>query len=111
MADARSCLGLEFCDGPRLLVLGERFAVPSFLVLNEGDSSALESFSQDHQRLGAEADRCEHLGDLVHVMAVNLLGAPAEGLEPVLVSGQIVPERRRLALAQAVDAHDGHQVV
>ena len=44
-------------------------------------------------------------------MAVNLLRAPAEGLETLLVRRHVVAQRGGLALAEPVHVHNGNQVV
>ena len=63
------------------LRLSKRLAVPAFLVLDEGDACALKGLGEDDQRLGAQADGGQHFENLLQVVPVNLLRAPAEGLE------------------------------
>ena len=111
MADAGLGGGLQFRNRAGGLFLGKRFAVPPFLVLQERDAGPLQSLGQDDQRLRAQAHRGQHFGDFLQVVPVNFLGAPAEGLEALLVRAEVVAKRGGLALAEPVHIHNRHEVV
>ena len=85
--------------------------MPSFLVLQERDAGAFHRLGQDGQRLRAQAHRGKHFGDLLQIMAIDLLGAPAEGLKAPFVGAKVTRERRGLALAEPVDIHNRDEVV
>ena len=111
MTDAGPGGGPQFGDGPPRLFLRERFAVPAFFVLQEGDAGPLEGLGEDDQGLGTQADRGEHLEHFFDVVPIDFLGAPSEGLEALLVSVEVVAKGCGLALAETVDVHNGDQVV
>ena len=73
--------------------------------------AALQSLGEDDQRLVAQAHGGQHFEDLLQVVPVNLLRAPAEGLEALLVGVEVVAERGGLALAEPVHIHHGNQIV
>ena len=85
--------------------------MPPILVLRERNAGPFERLGQDHQRFVPQPDRGQHLENFIHVVAVNLLGAPPERLESFLVNIQIVAESGCLALAETVHVHDGDKIV
>ncbi len=103
--------GLQFRYRPGRFLFRERPTMPAFLVLSERDPLALQSFRQDDQRLGAQPDRGQYFQDFLQVMPVNLLCAPAESLEALLVHVETVPECGWLALAKPVDIHQSDEIV
>ena len=109
MPDLRTRLKLG--DGLGGLFLVQRFAVPAVLVLQKGNARALVSLGDDGERFVVKADAAQHLGDFLDVVAVNHFHAPAEGFKPFGIDADVVAERRRLALAEAVGVHDGDEIV
>jgi hypothetical protein len=85
--------------------------MPTLFVLDERNASAFERFGENDQRLIAEADRGEDFDDFVHVVAIDFLGAPAEGFESLFVSGNVMTESSFLALTKPVGIDNGDQVV
>src|SRR5690349_12293290 len=85
--------------------------MPAFFVLDERDTRALKGFRQDDKRLIAEANRGKDFDDFVEVVAVNFLGPPAEGLEPIFINIQIMAKGSGLTLAEPVDIHNGDEVI
>ena len=83
--------------------------MPAFFVLKERDAGPLEGLGEDDQGLGAQADRGEHLEDFFDIVAIDFLGAPAEGLEALLVSVEVVAKGggslwpRRLTSTMAIE--------
>ena len=111
MADAGFGGGLQFGNRAGGFFFRERLAVPSFLVLEERDAATLQGLGEDDQRLVPQADGGEHFEDLIEVVPVNLLRAPAKGLEALLVGVQVMAQRGGLALAEPVHVHHRNQVV
>ena len=85
--------------------------MPALQVLKKGNPAALQSLGEDHQGLVAQADGGEHFEDLVEVVPVNLLSAPAESFEALLVHRKVMAQHGRLALAEAVHINHRYQIV
>ena len=85
--------------------------MPPFLVLDKGNTCALEGPGEDDQRLIAQAHCGQHFQQFFDVMALNFLGAPAEGFKPPFVNVQVVFEGGGLTLPEPVNVHDRYEVV
>ena len=102
---------LKLGDGFGGFVLGKRFAVPAVLVLQERNAGAFVSFRDDGQRLVVQTHAAQHFENFLDVVAVHILDAPAERLEPFAIDADVVAERGGLALAETVRIHDGDEIV
>ena len=72
---------------------------------------ALFRLGDDGEGLFAQTNGAEDFEDFLHVMAVDDFRAPTEGFEAALIDIHVPAEGGGLALTQAVDVHDGGQIV
>ena len=64
-----------------------------------------------HKWLVVQADAAEHFQNFLDVVAVNVFDAPAKGFKAFAINRDVMAERRRLTLAEAVVVHNGDQIV
>ena len=110
-ADAGFRGGLKFRDGFGGFLLVQRPAVPAVLVLQKGNARAFVGFGDDAERLIVQADAAEHFQNFLDVVTVNVFDPPAKRFKTFAINADVVAERRRLALAEAVGIHQGDQIV
>src|SRR5512139_2323803 len=87
----------------------DRLAVPAEGTLEEGHALALHG-ARENRRRTAFACALERAQHSVQVVAVDLDGAPAEGLEAAREDRAVVAVRRRPRLPEAVDVDDRDEV-
>ena len=86
--------------------------MPAIFVFQEVDALALEGAGDDGDGLVFDfRGEIERFEDVFQIVAVNLIGLPAEGGEAAGVDGGVVLVHGGVALAQAVDVHQSDQVV
>lgn len=86
--------------------------MPVILVLQERDAGALVSLGENAEGLIIEADAAEHFENFLNIVAViQRLDAPAERLETLAINADVMAEGGGLALAEAVDVHNGDEIL
>src|SRR5581483_6736874 len=92
--------------------VGQRLAVPAFLVLDRLDALALDRPGDDHGRPAAGRRRLRVRGvDLLDVVTVDLDRVPAEGAGALDVAAQVPAVHRFATLPEPVHVENGGQVV
>src|SRR5439155_21608634 len=104
-------LGLQSRYSAGGFLLGQRSAVPAFLVLNERDAGAFHGPGYDGERLFPLSDGPECLKDILHVVAIDERRAPAKSVETRAVSLEFMTEGCRLALAKTIPIDQRNQIV
>lgn len=83
--------------------------MPGLLIFYPCNSAAFEGLGDDG--CGLVLSLAEGLAQLLHAVSIHDDGVPAKGLAALLVDVQLVLQRGRVALAQAVDIKNGDEVV
>ena len=85
--------------------------MPVVLVLQEGNARTFVGFGDDSEWAFVQADAAQDFHDFFHIMAVvEGFNAPAKGFKTFDVNVDVVTERRRLTLAEAVDVHNRDEI-
>jgi hypothetical protein len=102
---------LELGNSPRGFIFRQRFAVPSFLILNKRNTRAFQRSGKNNQRLLSQSNSCKHFQNFFDIVALYFFGSPTKGFKTPFVDVQVMTRTGRLALAQPVDVNQSNEII